>query len=119
MKIAYSSFGDFSLKPYVHYLYAKRKYPNTPLFVYDDKFHKVTTKEEIENSDYIWLSFKDYGDTLPKNFDENDVFYIFGGASYYKPLLSFLKNCVVFKFKSSNTIQLDSPIYYENGKKLK
>lgn len=57
---------------------------------------------------------------IQKGFDlENDVFYIFGGASYYKPLLSFLKNCVVFKFKSSNTIQLDSPIYYENGKKLK
>ena len=28
---------------------------------------------------------------IQKGFDlENDVFYIFGGASYYKPLLSFL-----------------------------
>lgn len=76
MKIAYASYGDFSLKPYVHYLYAKHEHPNTPLYVYDDKFHKVTTKEEIENSDYIWFSFKDYGDTLPKNFDEKKVFCI-------------------------------------------
>ena len=76
MKIAYASSGDFSLKPYVHYLYAKHEHPNTPLYVYDDKSNKVSTKEEIENSSYIWFSFKDYGDTLPKNFDEKKVFYI-------------------------------------------
>ena len=49
---------------------------------------------------------------IQKGFDlENDIFYIFGGSAYYKPLLPFLKNCIAFKFKSSNTIQLDCPIY--------
>ena len=55
MKIAYASSGDFSLKPYVHYLYAKHEHPNTPLYVYDDKSNKVSTKEEIEKI------FKDAG----------------------------------------------------------
>jgi hypothetical protein len=53
---------------------------------------------------------------IQKGFDlENDIFYIFGGSAYYKPLLPFLENCIAFKFKSSNTIQLDCPIYSCGG----
>jgi hypothetical protein len=53
---------------------------------------------------------------IKKGFNlENDIFYIFGGSSYYEPLLPFLKNCIAFKFKSSNTIQLDCPVYSSGG----
>ena len=47
---------------------------------------------------------------------DNDVFYIFAGSDYYKGLLPDL-HCVVFSYKSSNMIDLDSPTEYVYGVK--
>ena len=49
--------------------------------------------------------------------DEN-IFYIFGGRSYYEQLLPYIKHSVVFNFKSSNTISLDLPIRYNYQQRL-
>lgn len=46
---------------------------------------------------------------------KNDIFYIFGGKSYYKYLLPHL-HCIVFTYKNSNCIDLDKTIEYRNGK---
>ena len=47
---------------------------------------------------------------------QNTKFYIFAGSDYYKDLVSHL-NCVVFAYKSSNTINLDNSTEYMNGGK--
>lgn len=44
------------------------------------------------------------------------VFYIFGGADYYKRLLPHL-HCFVFKYINSNTINLDDMTEYRFGEK--
>lgn len=54
--------------------------------------------------------------TLKSKYDlKNDIFYIFGGKSYYKYLLPHL-HCIVFTYKNSNCIDLDKTIEYRNGK---
>ena len=46
MKVAYTPHGDFNLVPYAQYLYAKAKFPNILLFIYDNKHtHFLTLKE--------------------------------------------------------------------------
>ena len=50
---------------------------------------------------------------------KNDVFYIFGGKSYYEPLIPYLSNCVAFRFKGCKNILLDTPIVYKDGKELR
>lgn len=48
---------------------------------------------------------------------KNDEFYIFGGTSYYEGLIHHL-NCVVFKYKNSNCIDLNKiKAEYKNGGK--
>ncbi len=49
---------------------------------------------------------------------KDDEFYIFGGASYYEPLLPFLSNCVVFGFRGSSNILLEEPVTYRNGRRV-
>ena len=46
---------------------------------------------------------------------KNDIFYIFGGKSYYEYLIPHL-NCVVFSYKNSNCIDLDKKNEYRNGR---
>ena len=88
MKVAYTPHGDFNLVPYAQYLYAKAKFQNSILFVYDNNHKKLTTKEEIEDAYYIWISFKDFGDTLPLTWDDNDILdYEFCTKVRHDPLL--------------------------------
>lgn len=47
---------------------------------------------------------------------KNTQFYIFGGTVYYENLIPHL-NCVVFKFKNSNTINFEESDEYKNGGK--
>ena len=59
------------------------------------------------------------GKLRKKGFDlKDDEFYIFGGASYYEPLLPFLSNCVVFGFRGSSNILLEEPVTYRNGRRV-
>ena len=46
---------------------------------------------------------------LAKKYDlNNDVFYIFGGTSYYENLLPNLGHYVIFNYINSNCINLNS-----------
>lgn len=88
MKVIYSRYGDLRLAPYVQFLYAKAKFPNTKLFVYNDDMKKVNSEKEISNADYIWISFKDFGETLPSTWDDNDMLdYEFCTKVRHDPLL--------------------------------
>ena len=53
--------------------------------------------------------------TLKSKYDlKNDIFYIFGGKSYYEHLIPHL-HCIVFAYKNSNCIDLNKPTEYRNG----
>ena len=88
MKVIYSRYGNLRLAPYVQFLYAKAKFPNTKLFVYNDHMKKVNSEKEISNADYIWISFKDFGETLPLTWDDKDMLhYEFWREVRHDPLL--------------------------------
>ena len=69
-----------------------------------------------QSTEYKKKWAEDVLNKLKSKYDlKNDIFYIFGGKSYYERLMPHL-NCVVFSYKNSNCIDLNKKTEYRNGK---